>query len=234
MHRLPGMLVAIAFLFMLTGSVIVPDATANADLDDEMVIALADEGDPDGEEPKEEPKKTRRQPDRAIELQSKLKQPGPPPEKPIFKPWNKVITKDHVLHDGLIPIYTKQEEVYFVLTGDVWSSGRRVVEARHVELAVRLADEVHGLEFRHLEFLCTGGASGGRAQRCRRGVDGNRAHLTARRRSVDRQEDPAVATPDRHQLPWRGVPATGCRRYGSPAFSECAVSWAGLPRGQAR
>jgi len=107
------MLVAVAFLFMLTGTVLVPDALATTDLEDEMVVAVADEGDDDDGD--EKPKKKRRYPDYHYVQQGKIKPPPPPPDKPVFKPWNKVITGDHVLNDGLIPIYTKQEEVYFVL-----------------------------------------------------------------------------------------------------------------------
>jgi len=47
----------------------------------------------------------------AVELQKKLKKPGPPPSKPKFKPWDEIVTKEHKKTEGLITMYTKGEEV---------------------------------------------------------------------------------------------------------------------------
>jgi hypothetical protein len=51
-------------------------------------------------------------------LKSKLKRPGPPPEKPKYKPWDKVVTKDHEKLDGLITIYRHREGVLYELSED--------------------------------------------------------------------------------------------------------------------
>jgi hypothetical protein len=78
--------------------------------------ASDDDGDDNG---KEEPQKRMKRRDYARKLAAKTRKPGPPPEKPKYKPWNKVVTKEHEKHDGLIPIYTKQEEVLFELSDDI-------------------------------------------------------------------------------------------------------------------
>jgi Met-zincin/Domain of unknown function (DUF5117)/Domain of unknown function (DUF5118) len=51
----------------------------------------------------------------AIELQKKLKHPTAPREEPKYKPWDKVVTKDHKKQEGLLTFYTKQEEVLLEL-----------------------------------------------------------------------------------------------------------------------
>ncbi len=65
--------------------------------------------------PKAETKKKRRRPEYARRLHSKIRRPGRPPEKPKYKPWGKVITRDHQKQDGLIPLYMKSDELIFVL-----------------------------------------------------------------------------------------------------------------------
>ncbi len=39
------------------------------------------------------------------------KDKGPSGPEPKYKPWDKVVTKDHVKKEGLLTFYTKQEEV---------------------------------------------------------------------------------------------------------------------------
>ena len=56
--------------------------------------------------------------DYAIELQKKLKKPGPPPSKPKFKPWDEIVTKDHKKVEGLLTMYIKGEEVLLEIKKD--------------------------------------------------------------------------------------------------------------------
>ena len=51
----------------------------------------------------------------AVELQKKLKKPGPPPTKPKFKPWDEIVTKEHKKQEGLLTFYIKGEEVLLEL-----------------------------------------------------------------------------------------------------------------------
>ncbi|HXV15002.1 MAG TPA: zinc-dependent metalloprotease [Candidatus Krumholzibacteria bacterium] len=54
----------------------------------------------------------------AVELQKKLKKPGPPPSKPKFKPWDEIVTKDHKKVEGLLTLHTKGAEVLLELKKD--------------------------------------------------------------------------------------------------------------------
>jgi hypothetical protein len=54
----------------------------------------------------------------AVELQKKLKKGGPPPAEPKYKPWDKIITKEHKKHEGLLTFYTKQEELLLEIEKD--------------------------------------------------------------------------------------------------------------------
>lgn len=125
MYRRLGMLVLFVSLFVLTGSGLVPTSAAFATTNASFVAD--DEGDAPTDKPengeegeeKEEPKKDRnKMRPYAKRLDAKTKEPGPPPSKPKYKPWGKVITKDHEKHEGLITVYTKQEEVLFELGED--------------------------------------------------------------------------------------------------------------------
>ncbi len=60
-------------------------------------------------------KAKRRRPAYARRLQSKIRRPGRRHEKPKYKPWNKVITREHQKQEGLIPLYMKSDELVFVL-----------------------------------------------------------------------------------------------------------------------
>jgi hypothetical protein len=51
-------------------------------------------------------------------LQRKLKRPSPKGAEPKYKPWDKVITRDFKKNEGLLTIYTKQEEMLMVLSTD--------------------------------------------------------------------------------------------------------------------
>ena len=61
--------------------------------------------------------------DYAIELQKKLKKPGPPPSKPKFKPWDEIVTKDHKKVEGLLTMYIKGEEVLLDLPISIYGGG---------------------------------------------------------------------------------------------------------------
>lgn len=54
----------------------------------------------------------------ALTLQKKLKKQGPPPSEPKYKPWDKIVTKDHKKQEGLLTMYTKQEELLLELKKD--------------------------------------------------------------------------------------------------------------------
>jgi hypothetical protein len=97
--------------------------TAFASADDAYVAQPADDGKkPEGE--KEEPEAKKKKPKSeqklyrpyARKLDNKTRKPGPPPAKPKYKPWGKVITKDHQKHEGLIELYTEGDQVIFVLS----------------------------------------------------------------------------------------------------------------------
>src|SRR5687767_11715751 len=47
----------------------------------------------------------------AEKLHRKLKKPTASGPEPKYKPWDKVVTKDHVKKEGLLTFYTKQEEL---------------------------------------------------------------------------------------------------------------------------
>ena len=55
----------------------------------------------------------------AEELQKKLKKPGPAAPEPKYKPWDKIVTKEHEKSEGLLTFYTKQEEVLLVIPKDM-------------------------------------------------------------------------------------------------------------------
>jgi len=110
-------LLGLAFVFAATCGLIAPNSVPVVMADDAPSFALADTGDDSGGDDNT-PKKRMKKREYAKVLQRKLKKGGPPPEKPKYKPWGKVITKDHQKHDGLITVYTKQEELYFVLGED--------------------------------------------------------------------------------------------------------------------
>jgi len=117
MFRKYGALAAFVFAFVLTGSAFSPVAQA-LDTPAETVVSTAVDdgnGDADKDEEAKESKKTRKRPDYSQKLQRKLKKPSPPAKKPKYKAWKKVVTKDHQKSEGLITIYTKQDEVIFVI-----------------------------------------------------------------------------------------------------------------------
>ncbi len=117
MRRMIVLLVAIAFAFTLTG-ITPPDSyagpVANTDID-----AFEDGNDkdkPKDEKPKAEKKKRPQKRDYAKKLKSNVNRgPKAPPQKPKYKPWGKVL-KDAESHDGLIKVWTKDEDVYFELS----------------------------------------------------------------------------------------------------------------------
>jgi outer membrane protein OmpA-like peptidoglycan-associated protein len=120
------MLAAFVFLLVLTGSAVPPQSYADttpevaAGGDDGAV--MADEGKKDeGEKKEKEKKKSVKGKPRypyAKELQRKVRKAPPPPKtKPKYKKWSEV-TKDAESHEGLIKVWTKQEDVWFELGKD--------------------------------------------------------------------------------------------------------------------
>lgn len=119
MLRRLGMLAVVMLVFgLLNSSFVVTHAVAGT-----PALALADtasdDGNGDDDNGQETPKKHMKRRDYSKRLQSKIRRPAPPREKPKYKPWGKVITKEHVRHDGLIPVYTKQEDVLFEINKDM-------------------------------------------------------------------------------------------------------------------
>ena len=125
MVRTIGLLAAALFLLVLTGSAVPPQsyadttqqAVATADVD---VNTMADEEKDDGEKDDEEKPSVKGQPKYpyAKELKGKTrKAPPPPKDKPKYKEWKKVL-KDAESKEGLIKVWTKQEDVWFELSED--------------------------------------------------------------------------------------------------------------------
>jgi hypothetical protein len=109
MVRNIGMLALVCLLVAVTGSAYAGDLAQP-----ETAATLATDK-PAGEAPKTEAEKRMKDRPYAQELQKKLKKPGPPPAEPKYKPWDKVVTRDHKKHEGLLTIYTKQEEVLLAI-----------------------------------------------------------------------------------------------------------------------
>jgi len=120
MLRRLGVLAVFVFAMALVGSAY-PQHIAAATAPALALADTADDGNGNGDDgdQKEEPKKKMKPREYSRRLHSKLKRPGPPVEKPKYKPWDKVITREHKKHEGLIPIYTKQEDVLFEITEDM-------------------------------------------------------------------------------------------------------------------
>jgi Met-zincin/Domain of unknown function (DUF5117) len=113
MFRKLGLLVAACFMVVLTQAAAASETLTEPTATDLAVDAPAPA--PGADKPKAEGMKPRPY---AIELQKKLKKPGPPPSKPKFKPWDEIVTKEHKKVEGLLTFYTKGEEVLLQLTED--------------------------------------------------------------------------------------------------------------------
>jgi len=118
MVRKFGMLVLVAMLAIWAGgamaSEVSPVADASTQVDDATLAsdAPAQPGAPGTKEARMKPRPY------AEELQKKLKKPAPPQSEPKFKPWDKVVTKDHKKNEGLLTFYTKGEEVLLEINKD--------------------------------------------------------------------------------------------------------------------
>lgn len=115
MFRKLGLLVAVCLMVAMTRAAAASETLTEPTATDLAVDAPTPA--PGAEEPKAEPGRMKPRP-YAIELQKKLKKPGPPPTKPKFKPWEEIVTKDHKKVEGLLTFYTKAEEVLLQITED--------------------------------------------------------------------------------------------------------------------
>ena len=115
MVRTIGILAAFVFLVVLAGGAVPSHSYADvtpavsADVDDSVM--MGDEGEKDKSRKKPKPRKY------AEKLKRKIQKPPPPPPKPKYKKWGEVL-KDAKDHDGLIKVWTKQEDVYFEIKKD--------------------------------------------------------------------------------------------------------------------
>ena len=111
MFRKLGLLVAACFMVVMTQA-----AAASETLTEPTAADLA--VDTPAPAPGADDSKGMKPRPYAVELQKKLKKPGPPPSKPKFKPWDEVVTKDHKKVEGLLTFYTKGEDVLLQLTNE--------------------------------------------------------------------------------------------------------------------
>jgi hypothetical protein len=119
MVRTIGLLAALAFLFVLTGSAPPLQAQANdtvATTGEEGPIAMGEDDKDDGEKKEKPSAKGKPRYPYAKGLYAKShKTPPPRKEKPKYKEWKKVL-KDAESHEGLFKVWTKQEDVWLELT----------------------------------------------------------------------------------------------------------------------
>ncbi len=112
MFRKFGLLAAFCFLVVMAGNAQASDLSQPSTVSLDAAIAAEDSGDTG------EVKKKRKERPYEAYLNSKLDKPTPKGPEPKYKPWNKVITKEHKKQDGLLTIYTKQEEMLLTLSKD--------------------------------------------------------------------------------------------------------------------
>ena len=115
MFRKLGLLVAVCFTVAVTQAAAASETLTEPTAADLAVDAPAPA--PGADAPKTEPDGMKPRP-YAVELQKKLKKPGPPPTKPKYKPWDEIVTKDHKKIEGLLTFYTKGEEMLLQITED--------------------------------------------------------------------------------------------------------------------
>lgn len=112
MYRRLGLLPAFCFLVVTAGNALASDLSQPRTVSLEAASAAADSA-------KTEPKKEKKEREYAAYLHRKLnKGPQERGPEPKYKPWNKVITGEHKRSDGLLTVYTKQEEMLLVLKKD--------------------------------------------------------------------------------------------------------------------
>ena len=105
MFRKLGLLPAFCFLAVTAGNTLASDLSQPTTVSLEAATAVEDSGDTG------EVKKKMKERPYAEYLHSKLEKPTPRGPEPKYKPWDKVVTKEHKKSDGLLTIYTKQEEM---------------------------------------------------------------------------------------------------------------------------
>ncbi|MCI0451986.1 MAG: zinc-dependent metalloprotease [Candidatus Latescibacteria bacterium] len=114
MFRKLGLLAVACFMVVMAeaaaaGEALTTSSTASLEVDAPAAPATP---------PKAEPDKKMKPRPYAVELQKKLKKPGPPPSKPKFKPWSEIVTKEHKKIEGLMTFYTKGEELLLEIEKD--------------------------------------------------------------------------------------------------------------------
>ncbi|HEX5133228.1 MAG TPA: zinc-dependent metalloprotease, partial [Candidatus Krumholzibacteria bacterium] len=112
MFRRFGLLLAFCFLAVTAENALASDLMQPATTSLQAATA-ADEGGDTGEA-----KKNRKPRPYEEYLQSKLDKPAPKGPEPKYKPWDKIVTREHKKQEGLLTIYTKQEEMLLELTKD--------------------------------------------------------------------------------------------------------------------
>jgi len=110
MFRKTGLLSAFCFLAVMAGSALASDLSQPSTVSLEPTIAAGDSGDSGA------PKQDLRERDYARYLHRKTEKPQPRGPEPKYKPWNKIITSEHKKQEGLLTLYTKQEEMLLVLS----------------------------------------------------------------------------------------------------------------------
>jgi hypothetical protein len=110
MFRKFGLLAAFCFLVAMAGNALAGDLSQPSTASLEAANAAEETGD------KGEVKKQMKPRPYEEYLQQKLKKPTPKGPEPKFKPWDKVVTKEHKKNEGLLTIYTKQEEMLLEIT----------------------------------------------------------------------------------------------------------------------
>jgi hypothetical protein len=109
MFRKLQVLVGVCFLTWMAGSAFagdLPQPVASVSLEAEAAAGET-----------EAKKKMKPRPYAEV-LQKKLKKAEPTKPEPKYKAWDKVVTKDHKKHEGLLTLYTKQEELLLEVPRD--------------------------------------------------------------------------------------------------------------------
>lgn len=106
MYRHFGVIALLACLCLVTGAAFATDLTQPA------ATPSLTSGDAPKDGGKPEPKKEMKERPYAEYLHRDLNKPkGPSGPEPKYKPWDKVVTKEHKKSEGLLNLYTKQEEM---------------------------------------------------------------------------------------------------------------------------
>jgi hypothetical protein len=112
MFRNISVLALVACLCLVTGGAFATDLSAPA-----AVRILAADTEAATDAGKDEAKQMKERP-YAEKLHRKLKKAGPAAPEPKYKPWDKVVTKEHKKSEGLLTFYQKQEELLLEVPKD--------------------------------------------------------------------------------------------------------------------